>query len=72
MNNCIFCRIIRRELQANILHEDERVIAVAPPHPVSVGHTLVIPKNHHENLVDITGESLWASIGSSQRAQCIR
>ena len=40
------------------MYEDDRVIAFVPIHPVVVGHTLVMPKSHHENLVDIPVELL--------------
>ena len=58
MDDCIFCQIVGRQLPTNAVYENDRVIAFVPIHPVSVGHTLIVPKNHHENLVDITVESL--------------
>ena len=58
MDNCPFCQIVSRQQQANVVYEDDRVIAFVPIHPVVVGHTLVMPKSHHENLVDIPVELL--------------
>jgi histidine triad (HIT) family protein len=63
MNNCIFCQIVTRHELANVVYEDDRVIAFVPIHPVSVGHTLVVPKSHYENLSDITVESLNDVVG---------
>jgi histidine triad (HIT) family protein len=58
MDNCIFCPIVARQLKAKIIYEDERVISFVPANAVSVGHTLIAPKSHYENLADITVESL--------------
>lgn len=63
MNKCIFCQIVTRHAPANVVYEDDRVIAFVPIHPVSVGHTLIVPKSHHENLSDITIESLNDVVG---------
>ncbi len=58
MNHCIFCQIVTRQAPADIVYEDDGVIAFLPIDPVSVGHTLVVPKIHHADLLDITVESL--------------
>lgn len=46
MNNCIFCKIIAREVPANIVYEDQSYLAFLDIRPLSPGHTLVIPKQH--------------------------
>jgi histidine triad (HIT) family protein len=58
MSNCIFCQIIKRQVGAKYVFEDDHVIAFEPSDPVARGHALVVPKHHRENLVDITIESL--------------
>jgi histidine triad (HIT) family protein len=58
MDNCPFCQIVKRQLQANVIYEDDRVIAFAPIHPLAVGHILLAPKSNHENLTDIPVELL--------------
>lgn len=53
MSNCIFCRIVRKEIPAKIIYEDEMVLAfedIAPQAPV---HILVIPKKHYSTILDI-------------------
>jgi len=50
--DCIFCKIIRKELPAEILYEDERVIAFPDIRPVAPVHILVIPKKHIPNLAE--------------------
>lgn len=58
MENCIFCKIIKGEAEAKKIYEDDFVLAFATRGPVSEGHTLVIPKEHCESILDISAESL--------------
>jgi histidine triad (HIT) family protein len=51
--SCAFCKIVRREAPASYVYEDEKIIAFLSNCPVNVGHTLVLPKRHHENIYDI-------------------
>jgi len=53
MDDCIFCRIIRRELEASIVAENDRVIAFMDIEPINPGHTLVIPKDHYAALEEL-------------------
>lgn len=46
MQNCIFCKIINREIPAEIVYEDEDFLAFLDINPQSPGHTQVIPKKH--------------------------
>jgi histidine triad (HIT) family protein len=56
MSECIFCQIIRKEAPADIVYEDEQVLAFLSNRPVNEGHTLVVPKNHYENIYKISEE----------------
>ncbi|HHT9124525.1 MAG TPA: HIT family protein [Candidatus Brocadiia bacterium] len=56
--DCIFCRIINRELPAARIFEDSDVISFLDINPVNFGHTLVVPKRHYELLLDIPGVEL--------------
>lgn len=56
MKNCIFCKIINREIPSNIVYEDEKVIAFNDINPAAPIHILVIPKKHIETLLDISEE----------------
>lgn len=51
---CVFCQIIRKEAPANIIYEDEQVLAFLSHRPVNVGHTLVVPKKHYINIYEIS------------------
>jgi histidine triad (HIT) family protein len=46
MENCIFCKIIKKEIPAHIVYEDENFLAFLDINPQSPGHTQVIPKKH--------------------------
>jgi len=50
MSECLFCRIIRREIPASIVYEDDRVLAFNDINPQAPLHALVIPKRHIESL----------------------
>lgn len=52
-DDCIFCKIVRKELPSTIIGETNNFIAILNIHPVAEGHTLVIPKKHFVTLLDI-------------------
>ena len=54
--DCIFCKIISKEIPAKILYEDEDTIAFLDAFPVAKGHTLVIPKQHYAKIQDLPSE----------------
>jgi histidine triad (HIT) family protein len=56
--NCIFCQIVARKLPSYKFMEDEHFIAILDIHPNNLGHSLVIPKEHSQNLFDISPEVL--------------
>jgi histidine triad (HIT) family protein len=51
--NCIFCKIVKKQAPASIIYEDQTVLAFLDLRPVNEGHTLVIPKSHYETIYDI-------------------
>ncbi len=51
--SCIFCKIANKTAQASIVYEDEVVMAFLDIRPLTVGHTLVIPKAHYVDIFDI-------------------
>ena len=48
--DCIFCKIVNKEVPAEIYYEDDHSIAFLDMNPANVGHTLVIPKKHFETI----------------------
>lgn len=59
--NGLFMRIVRRELPAHIVYEDEETLAFLDRSPNAPGHTLVIPKTPHRNVFDID-EASWQAV----------
>lgn len=62
MTDSIFSKIIRGEIPAQKLYEDDAVIAILDVNPLSRGHTLVIPKEPAETIADLS-DSAAAAIG---------
>lgn len=56
MEDCIFCKIIKREIPADIVYEDEEIIAFKDIQPAAPIHILVIPKKHISSLVQLEKE----------------
>lgn len=61
-DECIFCKIIKGEIPAGKLYEDDRVVAFLDIGPLSDGHCLVIPKEHYERLDECPAEVAAAVI----------
>jgi len=58
MENCLFCKIIKKEVSAEIIYEDSDSVAVLDVHPRAPGHAMILPKNHAENILDLTDEEI--------------
>lgn len=52
-DNCIFCKIAQKKIDAKIIDENENAIAFLDAYPLTAGHTLVITKNHYAKLQDV-------------------
>ncbi|HEQ1257584.1 TPA: HIT family protein [Streptococcus pyogenes] len=71
MENCIFCSIIQGDTPSSKVYEDEQVLAFLDISQTTKGHTLVIPKQHVRNLLEMTAETashLFARIPKITRA----
>ena len=53
MTDCLFCKIINREIPASIVHDDDRILAFSDINPQAPTHILVVPKQHIESLNDL-------------------
>ncbi len=54
--NCVFCRIINREINSNMVYEDERVFAFRDINPQAPTHILIVPKKHIPSLMEANTE----------------
>jgi len=73
MRDCIFCRIAAGQAPVVKILETPKVLAFLDIAPVNYGHTLVIPREHYQNLLDLPDE-LWMEMGQVCRrvAQALR
>lgn len=54
--DCLFCRIATGEAEAHVVFEDELTVAFLDIRPLFPGHSLLIPREHHETLWNLPGE----------------
>ncbi|HFU4117540.1 TPA: HIT family protein [Streptococcus suis] len=57
MSDCIFCKIVAGEIPASKVYENDHVLAFLDITQVTKGHTLVIPKKHFRNVLDMDAET---------------
>lgn len=67
MKDTIFGKIIRREIPAEIVYEDDTTLAFLDILPNAPGHTLVVPKEPSENMLDISDESFLAVMKTAKK-----
>lgn len=58
MDNCIFCKIINKEIPSNIVYEDDNFLAFLDIAKATNGHTILIPKKHSKNILECDDELL--------------
>ena len=56
--DCLFCKIVNKEINSFIIYEDDLVLAFLDAFPDSPGHTLVVPKKHFKDITDIDTNTL--------------
>ena len=54
--DCIFCKIVKKEIPAKIIFETEKSLAFMDAFPLTKGHSLVVTKTHYEKVQDISKE----------------
>jgi histidine triad (HIT) family protein len=66
-DDCIFCSIVRGEVPAEVVDEDEHTIAFMDINPWTRGHALVIPRNHSRNLYEVNEGDLHSAVTAAKR-----
>jgi histidine triad (HIT) family protein len=56
MSDCLFCKIVSREIPGSIVYEDDRVLAFNDINPQGPTHVLVVPKRHIASLNEATAD----------------
>ena len=65
-DNCLFCRIVSGEVPAVRVYEDINSIAFLDHRPLFPGHTLLVPREHHETLTDLPAEQVGPLFQNAQ------
>jgi histidine triad (HIT) family protein len=58
MSDCIFCKIVKKEIPSDIVYENDKIVAFLDIMPVNPGHTLVVPKAHYVDLLETPDDVL--------------
>lgn len=56
--DCLFCKIVSREIPSDLIYEDKKSIAILDIHPRSPGHAMVLPRVHAEDILDLPDEEI--------------
>lgn len=62
MSDCLFCKVVNKEIPSTLLHEDDLVVAFKDINPQAPVHNLIIPKHHYATLNDV-GEKQKTLLG---------
>ena len=54
--DCIFCKIVSGEIKSKFLKETKHSVSFLDAFPLATGHVLIIPKNHHQKIQDMSVE----------------
>ena len=65
--SCVFCAIVRGEESAHVVLDDEACMAFLDVRPLFPGHTLLVPREHHETLADLPVDQLEPLFSRAQR-----
>ena len=65
MSDCLFCKIVKKEIPSSLVYEDQNVFAFRDIHPQAKHHILVVPKIHIPNLDDISSNDTYGYVFSA-------
>ena len=71
MDDCVFCKIIRKELPADVVYEDKDTLCIIPLDMEVMGHLLVIPKQHGQDIFSTSDEALAAVMKTIKKMSCL-
>ena len=62
MADCLFCRIAKKEIKAEVVYEDDETLAFLDITPRAPGHTMIIPKSHAANILELDDSKLGPTL----------
>jgi diadenosine tetraphosphate (Ap4A) HIT family hydrolase len=69
MADCLLCRLVRREVEVSMVHEDDWTVVFMDIRPIVPGHVLVVPRAHAPFLADLDPRTAPDSSASVSRLQ---
>jgi histidine triad (HIT) family protein len=66
-SDCLFCGIVAGEVPAQIIDSDEHTVAFMDINPATPGHALVVPREHSDDLLDVSDEDLERTMVAARR-----
>ena len=57
MTDCVFCKIVSKEIPSEVLYENEKLLSVLDINPIHFGHALILPKQHCKDFLDLPDET---------------
>ena len=67
MTDCLFCGIVAGDVPGQIVDSDEHTVAFMDINPATRGHALVVPREHAEDLIDVSDEDLGRTMLAARR-----
>jgi histidine triad (HIT) family protein len=65
--DCLFCKIIKKDIPSNVVYEDKDVFAFLDINPVNPGHTLIVPKKHSGDLTEMDSKAIATLYSAVQK-----
>jgi histidine triad (HIT) family protein len=66
-SDCLFCGIVAGDVPAQIVDSDEHTVAFMDINPATRGHTLVVPRKHSSDLIEVSDEDLTRTMAAARR-----
>jgi histidine triad (HIT) family protein len=67
MDGCVFCKIAKGDIPSHTIYEDSEIKAFLDIQPSTPGHTLIIPREHYEGILDLPEELLLRITGIARK-----
>ncbi|HWY79044.1 MAG TPA: HIT family protein [Candidatus Sulfotelmatobacter sp.] len=67
MKNCLFCKLVKKEIPSLLVYEDDATVSFMELHPSAPGHVMVILKKHGNNILEYSQEDLGKIMASVQK-----
>ncbi len=66
-DDCIFCKLANHVFDTNIVYEDDVFTAILDASPANEGHTLILPKNHYQDIFEIDEETVSKAMALAKK-----